>query len=53
MHRLAWVVILQNFTGIDSPYKPPGSPGIIVSPQKDSLEEITNAISNSLDIQYT
>ena len=50
LYKKARAGVLQNFTGIDSPYEPPVSPDLVVFPQKHSVEEIVKQIFENLKI---
>lgn len=53
LYRKARAGVLQNFTGIDSPYEVPKKPDLAVFPQTYSVEEIVSEIIDKLEIQYT
>ncbi|MDB2531608.1 sulfate adenylyltransferase subunit CysN [Alphaproteobacteria bacterium] len=53
LYKKARAGILQNFTGIDSPYEPPKNADLTVFPQTCSVEEIVKEIIDNLEIQYT
>jgi len=50
LYKKAREGILQNFTGIDSPYEPPSSPEIVVFPEKNSVEQMIKEIFDKLEI---
>lgn len=51
LYKKARAGVLQNFTGIDSPYEPPKNPDLAVFPQTCSVEEIVKEILDNLEIQ--
>jgi len=53
LYKKARAGVLQNFTGIDSPYEVPKKPDLTVFPQTYSVEEIVKEIIHNLEIQYT
>ena len=52
LYKKARAGILQNFTGIDSPYEVPSSPDLVVFPQKSSVDEIVKEILDNLEIEF-
>jgi len=53
LYKKARAGVLQNFTGIDSPYEVPKKPDLTVFPETYSVEEIVKEIIDNLEIQYT
>ena len=53
LYKKARAGVLQNFTGIDSPYEEPKKPDLTVFTQTYSVEEIVKEILDNLEIQYT
>ena len=53
LYKKARAGVLQNFTGIDSPYEKPKKPDLTVFTQTYSVEEIVKEILDNLEIQYT
>ena len=53
LYKKARAGVLQNFTGIDSPYEVPKKPDLTVFPQTNNVEEIVKKIIDNLEIQYT
>ena len=53
LYKKARARVLQNFTGIDSPYEQPMNPDLTVFSQTHSVEEIVKEIIDKLRIQYT
>jgi len=53
LYKKARAGVLQNFTGIDSPYEVPKKPDLTVFPQTHNVEEIVKEIIHNLEIQYT
>ena len=53
LYKKARAGLLQNFTGIDSPYEVPKKPDLTVFPQTYNVEEIVKKIIDNLEIQYT
>jgi len=52
LYKKARAGVLQNFTGIDSPYEVPKKPDLTVFPQNYNVEEIVKEIIDNLEIQY-
>ncbi len=52
LYKKARAGVLQNFTGIDSPYEVPKQPDLTVFPQNYNVEEIVKEILDNLEIQY-
>ena len=52
LYKKARAGVLQNFTGIDSPYEPPRSPDLVVFPHKNSVEEIVEEIFDNIGIYH-
>jgi adenylyl-sulfate kinase len=53
LYKKARAGLLQNFTGIDSPYEPPLSPDLVVNSERDSIETTVQNILNKLRLDFT
>ena len=53
LYKKARSGVLQNFTGIDSPYEVPKKPDLTVFTQTHNVEVIVKEIIDALEIQYT
>ena len=53
LYKKARAGVLQNFTGIDSPYERPKTSELTVFPKTHSVEEIVKEIIDILEIQHT
>ena len=53
LYKKARAGVLQNFTGIDSPYERPKRSDLTVFPETHSVEEIVKEIIDILEIQYS
>ncbi|MDA8723868.1 sulfate adenylyltransferase subunit CysN [Alphaproteobacteria bacterium] len=51
LYKKARAGVLQNFTGIDSPYEVPKTPDLTVFPEKNSVDDIVQKIIDILEIQ--